>query len=263
MPMKILLIFQKQKMLSEEEIFVDQTVKAFIRAGDEIELYEGGVRKLIKLVKKESFDAIHFICFNKSFTLEKFALKILRQYFTSSFSKNDIKHLPMSMEYHAPVPSYINPHEFVFPIYATKSLFNDEKGVEEFCQLNLKGTKVIFGDGPLRKKIEAKYGSSMLFREMQDFSMMSHLIDVFIYTQNESVVPMYALEALMYSIPVATKNNTAVAKLLRNRFNGFSSDSFEFSALECLSLSRNDAIASVKSYLLEDRFKEQARNCLV
>lgn len=265
--MKILLIFQKQKLDSEEDLFLNETIQSFARSGYQVQIYElckgAGLLKFFRFICAQSFNSLHLICFKKQLLSYKLALKLMRISYTCSFSSRNARALPISMEFLPHIRENVDVENLNFPIYATKTLVDKNQGVEEFCQLDLKGSKIIFGHGPMLEKYKKKYGSKVLFYPMGHFKKMSHLINVFIYTKKKSVAPMYVVQALSYSIPVASLENPAVENIIKKRVNGFIANDLELAALECLNLERGDCFQSAKAYFMNDRFKELAHSCLV
>lgn len=266
--MNILLIFEKQVLASEEDLFLNETIRALSRGDDQVEIQEvegvSSLQSFLKRVRLGGYDVLHFICFKRRHLLYKGMLKLMGLAYTSSFGSDKEKSLPLTFEFKPPELSSTNAmKDFNFPIYATKVFLDKNQGVEEFCTLDLKGSKIVFGQGPLRHEYEKQFGAEVMFLPVEEFRQMSHLIDVFVYTKKASVAPMFVLEALSYSIPVASVKNPVVEKMIRKRVNGYISNDLQKASLECLSLSGPDCLQSVKSYFFADKFIEQARSCLV
>jgi glycosyltransferase involved in cell wall biosynthesis len=83
-----------------------------------------------------------------------------------------------------------------------------EKNIEAFLGLPIPGSKVVVGDGPDRRKLQAKYPDTLftgyLFDE--DYAAALSSADVFVFPSRTDTFGLVMLEAMMCGTPVAAFN---------------------------------------------------------
>jgi len=143
---------------------------------------------------------------------------------------------------------------FPEPVFVYFSRLSTEKNPEEFMRLTLPGTKLVIGDGPLRKKLEKKYGNTHTFvgykhgKELVDWLSLS---DVFVFPSRTETFGLVALEALACGIPVAAHNVMGPGDIVSEGKDGYLSDDLADAAVKCLTLSREDCRAKALQYSWE------------
>ena len=80
-----------------------------------------------------------------------------------------------------------------------------EKNIEAFLKLDLPGTKVVVGDGPLRAELEQKYPTVRFvgYRHGEDLARHIAAADVFVFPSLTDTFGLVMLEALACGVPVA------------------------------------------------------------
>jgi glycosyltransferase involved in cell wall biosynthesis len=147
-----------------------------------------------------------------------------------------------------PAPPFPKPPE---PVFVFFSRLAPEKSPEEFLKLDLPGTKLVIGDGPDRKKLEAQYGDTNTFvgyKTGQELVDWLSLADVFVFPSRTETFGLVVLEALACGIPVAAHRVMGPGDSVTEGKDGYLSDDLRDAALKCLTLSREDCRAKALQY---------------
>lgn len=139
------------------------------------------------------------------------------------------------------------------PVFVYFSRLAPEKSPEEFLKLNLPGTKLVIGDGPLRK-LEKRYGETNKFvgyKHGQELVDWLSLADVFVFPSRTETFGLAALEALACGIPVAAHDVMGPRDIITPGKDGYVSDDLREAALKCLDLSRDTCRAKALQYSWE------------
>ncbi len=140
------------------------------------------------------------------------------------------------------------------PVFVYFSRLAPEKSPEEFMKLSLPGTKLVIGDGPLRKELEKKYGAENKFvgykqgRELVDWLSLS---DVFVFPSRTETFGLVSLEALSCGIPVAAHDVMGPADIITHGKDGHLSDDLQTAAMRCLDRAPADCRAKAEQYSWE------------
>lgn len=140
------------------------------------------------------------------------------------------------------------------PIFVYVGRIAIEKNVEAFLQLNLPGTKLIIGDGPLRKKLEQTYSTSSYFagyKAGKDLVIWLSHCDVLVFPSKTETFGLVAIEALAMGIPVAGYNVMGPKDIITNGVDGYIGDDLETSALRCLTLDTSECRKKALQYTWE------------
>src|SRR3989339_7851 len=129
-------------------------------------------------------------------------------------------------------------YNFASPIFVYFGRIAKEKNVEEFLRLDLPGTKLVIGDGPIRKNLEKRYGEINIFvgykmgQELVDFLSVC---DVFVFPSLTDVFPLAIVEALACSLPVAGHNVMDLDVLVTKDIGVLDKD-LKKASMECLEI---------------------------
>jgi glycosyltransferase involved in cell wall biosynthesis len=140
------------------------------------------------------------------------------------------------------------------PVFLYFSRLAPEKSPEEFLKLDLPGTKLVIGDGPLRKKYEKRYGRTNRFigykhgQELVDWLSMA---DVLVFPSRTETFGLVALEALACGIPVAAHDVMGPRDVITPGVDGYLGEDLKDAALKCLDLSPADCRAKAEQYSWE------------
>ena len=91
------------------------------------------------------------------------------------------------------------------PIYLYVGRISKEKSLEDFLKLDLKGTKLLVGDGPSKKKLEKKYTDAIFVGAKKGNELAQYYAssDIFVFPSKTDTFGMVMIEALASGIPVA------------------------------------------------------------
>ena len=140
------------------------------------------------------------------------------------------------------------------PVFVYFSRLAPEKNPEEFLKLDLPGTKLVIGGGPLKKKLERKYGRTHTFvgfKSGQELVDHLSLADVFVFPSRTETFGLVALEALACGIPVAAHDVMGPGDIVTEGKDGILSDDLADAAVKCLTLSSADCRAKALQYSWE------------
>lgn len=140
------------------------------------------------------------------------------------------------------------------PVFVYFSRLAPEKSPEEFFKLKLPGTKLVIGDGPLRKKLEKKYGENHVFvgyKKGHELVDWLSLATVFVFPSCTETFGLVALEALACGIPVAAHDVMGPRDIVEEGKDGYLSGDLQEAALKCLGLSPEDCRRKAELYSWE------------
>ena len=140
---------------------------------------------------------------------------------------------------------------FPKPVFAYFSRLAPEKNPEEFLKLKLPGTKLVIGDGPLRKKLEKIYGKENTFvgyKHGQELVDWLSLCDVFVFPSMTETFGLVALEALACGIPIAAHDVMGPRDIITQGKDGYLGSDLQEAALKCLDLSPIDCRKKAECY---------------
>lgn len=80
-----------------------------------------------------------------------------------------------------------------------------EKNIEAFLNLDVPGTKVVIGDGPQRRSLEARYPQARFLGKKSNGDLARHYAaaDVFVFPSRTDTFGLVLLEAMAAGVPVA------------------------------------------------------------
>ncbi len=136
------------------------------------------------------------------------------------------------------------------PIFAYVGRLAVEKGVDDFCALDLPGTKVVVGDGPERKRLEKQY-SGVEFLGYMHGEQLAELFasaDVLVFPSRTETFGLVVLESLASGTPVAAYNVMGPRDIIQNGRTGILSLDLRAAALACLLLDRAGCRAAAERY---------------
>ncbi len=134
-----------------------------------------------------------------------------------------------------------------------------EKGLDDFCSLNMPNTKkVLVGDGPYLEILKLKYPDvnyvgKKTGKELGDYYRNA---TVFVFPSKNDTFGVVNIESLACGTPVAAYNVTGPKDIIENNINGFMSDNLEISVMNCLSLDRDLVYYSSKKWSWENCYQQ-------
>jgi glycosyltransferase involved in cell wall biosynthesis len=113
-----------------------------------------------------------------------------------------------------------------------------EKGIEDFLELDLPGTKVVVGDGPARGSLERRYAEARFvgFQHGEDLAAHVAACDVFVFPSRTDTFGLVLLEAMACGLPVAAYPVTGPIDVVVDGVTGVLSEDLRTAALAALEL---------------------------
>lgn len=116
-----------------------------------------------------------------------------------------------------------------------------EKNIESFLALDWPGTKVIVGDGPARKELEARYREAKFvgYKFGEELASYIAAADVFVFPSRTDTFGLVLLEAMACGVPVAAYPVTGPIDVVENGVTGVLSNDLRAAALAALRIDPN------------------------
>lgn len=120
-----------------------------------------------------------------------------------------------------------------------------EKNLEAFLSLELPGKKIVVGDGPLRKELEARYRDTLFMGALKGKELVSmyQVADVFVFPSKSDTFGLVMLEALACGTPVAAYPVTGPIDVLKDSPAASLQDDLRAACLAALAIPRDVARA--------------------
>ncbi|EQC32874.1 hypothetical protein SDRG_09406 [Saprolegnia diclina VS20] len=126
------------------------------------------------------------------------------------------------------------------PILLSVGRVSKEKGLDDFCNLEYPGTKIVVGDGAYRKELQQKH-PEILFTGFQKGSALAEYYanaDVLVFPSRTDTFGVVIIEALAVGTPVAAYNVTGPKDILEHGVTGIMGDDLRANVDACLALNR-------------------------
>jgi glycosyltransferase involved in cell wall biosynthesis len=138
----------------------------------------------------------------------------------------------------SPERARVLPHEG--PIFMYMGRVAPEKNIEAFLSLELPGVKYVIGDGPDRKRLEAKYPEAVFVGYKFGEELASYLgaASVFVFPSLTDTLGLVMLEANACGVPVATYPSQASSAVIQEGENGVVDEDLKEACLKALAVSR-------------------------
>jgi len=119
-----------------------------------------------------------------------------------------------------------------------------EKGIEDFCSLDCSNggiKKIVVGDGPMRKELQAKYPDVEFVGTKRGKELAEYYAnaDVFVFTSRVDTFGIVIIEALSMGTPVAAYKVPGPIDIIEPGVNGFIGEDLVDSINSCLTLDRD------------------------
>lgn len=163
-------------------------------------------------------------------------------------------------------PSYREELQVKKPVILCVSRASKEKGLDDFCQLDVEGTKILVGDGPYLQELKKKYWDRAEFagykkgRELAEYYANA---DVFVFPSKTDTFGVVMLESIACGTPIAAYPVLGPVDIIDEGVNGSMSDDLKVAIESALKCSREEVqLSSVKwdwKSCTETFFKNLAR----
>lgn len=151
------------------------------------------------------------------------------------------------------------------PLFLYVGRVSREKNTEEFLRASLPGSKVVVGDGPMRKKLERKYPDALFvgYQRGKDLVDWFSAADVCVFPSRTETFGMVMLEALSCGVPVAAHDVLGPRDVVTSGVDGFLDEDIAKAAVQCLAIPRAKCRETALTYSWERSANEFARLCEV
>ena len=153
-------------------------------------------------------------------------------------------------------------YNFKPPVFVYFGRIAMEKNVEEYLRCKLPGTKLVIGDGPLKKGLEQKYGKENVFlgyKMGEELVDLLSVCDVFVFPSVTDNFPLAIIEAFSCGLPVAAHDVMDLKDLVISDV-GVLDENLEKAAIACLSISRENCRKKAMTFSLEESGKSFVEN---
>ena len=127
------------------------------------------------------------------------------------------------------------------PILLSVGRVSVEKGLDDFCQLDLPWChKIIVGDGPYRRELERRYPAIEFAGAKRGIELARYYAqaDVFVFASRADTFGVVNIEALACGTPVAAYPVAGPKDIIDPGLTGFLNDNLELAVRQCLTLDR-------------------------
>jgi glycosyltransferase involved in cell wall biosynthesis len=113
-----------------------------------------------------------------------------------------------------------------------------EKGIGDFLDLELPGTKLVVGDGPACEDLKRRYPAAVFagYRHGEDLAAHISASDVFVFPSRTDTFGLVLLEAMACGVPVAAYPVTGPIDVIRDGVTGVLGEDLRRAALSALHL---------------------------
>jgi len=125
-----------------------------------------------------------------------------------------------------------------------------EKNIAAFLDADVRGTKVVVGDGPQLESLKSSYPEAMFTgnRVGEELAALFANADVFVFPSLTDTFGLVILEAMAAGTPVAAFNAPGPRDLIPGSDAGVVSDDLRAACMEALSVSRERARAYAETF---------------
>ncbi len=132
------------------------------------------------------------------------------------------------------------PPDLPRPIFLTVCRVAVEKNIEAFLSLDLPGTKVVVGDGPMRQELMQRFPQAVFLGERQrdELAAIYSAADVFVFPSRTDTFGLVMLEALSCGVPVAAYPVPGPLDVIGDAPVGVLDENLQAAALRALAIDR-------------------------
>jgi glycosyltransferase involved in cell wall biosynthesis len=151
-------------------------------------------------------------------------------------------------------PSRPMPFDLPRPIFLTVGRVAVEKNIEAFLSLDLPGTKVVVGDGPMRAELMQRFPDAVFLgeRHRDELAAIYSAADVFVFPSRTDTFGLVLLEALSCGVPVAAYPVPGPLDVIGNAPVGVLDRDLRAAAMRALTIDRA-ACRAFASHMTWDR----------
>ena len=146
---------------------------------------------------------------------------------------------------------------FPRPIFACLGRVAVEKNLDAFLSLELPGTKVVIGKGPMEDELKRRYPQAKFLGQLENGTLAAHLAaaDVFVFPSLTDTFGVVQLEALASGVPIAAFPVTGPKDVVAENPIGVLSDDLRVACLGALEIPRE----ACRTFALRYSWENSAR----
>ena len=143
------------------------------------------------------------------------------------------------------------------PIFVTLGRVAVEKNLDAFLSLDLPGTKVVIGKGPMEQELKRRFPQAKFLGQLENGTLAAHLAaaDVFVFPSLTDTFGVVQLEALASGLPIAAFPVTGPKDVVADNPIGVLNQDLRTACLEALNISR----AACRTFALRYSWENSAR----
>ena len=147
---------------------------------------------------------------------------------------------------------------FPRPIFLYAGRLAVEKNIDAFLSLNLPGTKLVAGDGPERKRLEAQYPSARFLgvKSAAELAELYASSDVFVFPSRTDTFGIVLIEAMAGGAPIAAFPTPGPLDVVGGSGAGVLDEDLQAAALRALSIDRALPSRYAKSFTWENSARQ-------
>jgi len=136
------------------------------------------------------------------------------------------------------------------PIILCVSRASLEKGLDDFCRLEIEGTKILVGDGPYLPELKRKYPYINYAGYKRGIELAEYYAsaDVFVFPSKTDTFGVVMLESMACGTPIAAYPVTGPVDVVEQGVNGYMHEDLSKAIEMALTLDRKTVEASSKKY---------------
>jgi glycosyltransferase involved in cell wall biosynthesis len=130
---------------------------------------------------------------------------------------------------------------FPRPIFVCLGRVAVEKNIDAFLSLDLPGTKVVIGKGPMEGELKRRFPEAKFLGQLENGTLAAHLAaaDVFVFPSRTDTFGVVQLEALASGVPIAAFPVTGPKDVIADNPIGVLNEDLRAACLGALQISRD------------------------
>ena len=146
---------------------------------------------------------------------------------------------------------------FPRPIFVSLGRVAVEKNLDAFLSLDLPGSKVVIGKGPMEGELKRRFPQAKFLGQLENGTLAAHLAaaDVFVFPSRTDTFGVVQLEALASGVPVAAFPVTGPKDVVADNPIGVLSEDLRAACLGALQISRE----ACRAFALRHSWDNSAR----
>jgi glycosyltransferase involved in cell wall biosynthesis len=146
---------------------------------------------------------------------------------------------------------------FPRPIFVCLGRVAVEKNLDAFLSLDLPGTKVVIGKGPMEDELKRRFPEAKFLGQLENGTLAAHLAsaDVFVFPSRTDTFGVVQLEALASGVPIAAFPVTGPKDVVAGHPIGILSEDLRAACLGALEVSRE----ACRAFALRHSWETSAR----